>query len=492
MAAMHTPTAAAAAWSTEVKEDVEEGELRRQKTKLSVVYVADSHNNNILRWDAATNRAETIVEEAITPPATTEGEVAADAENEAEAGKEKQSIGAVTVEHFSGNRVFFAAGSRIKAFDAATDAVATVVGDGQFGSCEPGLGTQVRFGGSTAMAVTPSSNDNSVLIYGDASGALMVWDSVSKKVAVLAGKCGVSGHQDGHAINDARLGSKIQGIALDTIEAANGAPMLRAVYFTDASSHTVRRLQWVPAVRGTRLQGVLVDALLSEENAAKAVVTTIAGTPMQAGYVDTQAEKSALFNSPGSVGLAHTGLVAERRTSVYVADQANGVVRVVDPVEQSASTLISLAHTSSFELSSDSKALALSTQEARLYQVDMHSVVNCDEMMRALHLSFKNWVVDEEADIFKEQSLSATATLELPDAQRLGRSRFNIRFYKKVKHVASVEVPDESAGQLDKYLICTSEKAAGAEAPQDCCVRKYATPVKGKQWESKEADLALW
>ena len=141
----------------------------------------------------------------------------------------------------------------------------------------------VKMGGTQALVTLRVDSENSVMLYGDKSGALMSWDSKTGLVAIVAGRCGAAGLQDGSALEQARVGSNMRGLAVQTAVADDGLEMIQAVYFTDAEQHVLRRLQWVPAAEGTQMESVHIAQLLSEETVARAQVVTLAGTASEPG-----------------------------------------------------------------------------------------------------------------------------------------------------------------------------------------------------------------
>merc|ERR1711934_72026 len=164
-----------------------------------------------------------------------------------------------------------------------------------------------------------------MLIYGDAGGALMVWDSKSGRVTPLAGSCGLSALKDGSALGEARIGTSILGIAVETAEDADGSFMILGVYFTESKHQVVRRLQWSPLSTGAQLLAVHATQLLSEENIARSYVGTLAGTVGEAGYQDSMPNGAQiLFNTPADIWLDHYGSPTQH-TRIYINDRGNGL-----------------------------------------------------------------------------------------------------------------------------------------------------------------------
>eukprot|EP00656_Telonema_subtile_P044055 TRINITY_DN5035_c0_g1_i1.p1 TRINITY_DN5035_c0_g1~~TRINITY_DN5035_c0_g1_i1.p1 ORF type:complete len:1026 (-),score=226.18 TRINITY_DN5035_c0_g1_i1:63-3140(-) len=471
MARLHSPRAAAAEFATKAKE----GGKTEQGPKLLGVYMTD--DNTIRRWDAETNKVTTLLENAAVVAAPTEP-------------RRQETPGpleSLVVQGFAGKELFFAAGPAIRAMNPATGGVATVVGGSSYGVCGNGIGTKVKTGGTAAMAVTPSIGEHSLLVYADAGGALMVWDSKTSAVGMLAGKCGLAGSTDGSALNGGRVGGKVQGIALESSSDADGSPTILAVYFTDG--HAIRRLQWTPPARGTTLQPIASAELLSDDSIASAQLVTLVGVPSTAGYRDSLPGVDAvLLDTPTDLWVDHFG--PAKRARVHCVDSGNGVVRVVDPSMQTVSTLASLPHTRAFQVVSKDKGVVLSSTE--LVEVDLSTSLSCDALHRILEGSFKAWRGDDKVSPLKEQLLSAKASLTLKDNQALGRTKWDLSFFKKVKHVGTVNAEtDQLVGSLTKITVCAAPNQ-DSEHAEKCCVRKYASPVKGMTWTSMQRDLKLW
>lgn len=134
-----------------------------------------------------------------------------------------------------------------------------------------------------------------------------------------AGLCGTSGTADGGATTTARLSDSVQGVADDHAT--------DTVFFVDTASHTLRRLG-----AGTSLHGMygmrvglqffaslvlLLDKSLQHlpGHLCTGVVSTLAGTPGQSGYVEGTGI-AARFNNPSAI--AHN---PADPNAVYVFDK---------------------------------------------------------------------------------------------------------------------------------------------------------------------------
>jgi hypothetical protein len=431
-----------------------------------------------MRWNKATNEVQTIVDGAIDEPYSDR--------------KDKegvQPLGAITLEPNGVRRVIFSSSSSIRSFNTQSGSLETLVGSGEPGDCKAGEATMVKMGGTEAMVTVQVDKEDSVLLYGDRSGALMSWDSKSGLVAVVAGRCGASGLQDGSALERARLGTNMRGLAVQSASEENGIEMIKAIYFTDAEQHVLRRLQWVPAAEGAEMEAIHISQLLAEATVARAEVVTLAGSAGEPGYLDSIGHADgSLFNRPAAVWVQSTDEDIPG-IRVYVLDTQNGVVRLFNPSDGALRTILSLPHAAAFQLVHHNAAIAVSSGSAQLFEVDLTSTLDCDAIQRVLEPSFKEWDVDPELDLAQEQSLSATANLELYDARRMGKATWQFAFHKKVMQVTVGGVDGTGAGKLSKHLICFSQTDSSHE---QCCVRKFAAPADGEEWPSKKKDLRLW
>jgi hypothetical protein len=282
----------------------------------------------------------------------------------------------------------------------------------------------------------------------------------------------------------------MRGLAVQIALANDGLEMIQAVYFTDAEQHVLRRLQWVPAAEGTQMESVHIAQLLSEETVARAQVVTLAGTASEPGFLDSIGHADgSLFNTPTAAWVQWTeeDIPGVR---VYVLDSRNGVVRLFNPSDGAVNTLLSLPHASSFQMVKHNAAVSVSRSSAQLFEVDLTSNLDCDAIQRVLEPAFKDWEPDPEADPTTEQSLSATASLQLHDARRMGLVSWDFAFHKKVIEVTAGGIDGAaSVGKLSKHLICFSQTDASQE---QCCVRKFATPTQGQEWPNKKKDLRMW
>eukprot|EP00658_Telonema_sp_P-2_P085984 TRINITY_DN993_c0_g1_i10.p1 TRINITY_DN993_c0_g1~~TRINITY_DN993_c0_g1_i10.p1 ORF type:complete len:905 (-),score=199.84 TRINITY_DN993_c0_g1_i10:85-2799(-) len=269
------------------------------RRKLLGVFLTDLTNNRILRWDAETNQGVTVLHPAVPAAALV-----------AERGRPLPLSSIVVRRTASDTQVFFSAGPTIRFLGPSSGNTATVVGTGEYGECTSGVGEEVAIGGTGAMAVTPTGDGHSALVYADSGGALMVWDSKSSRVSTVAGKCGMAAHKDGAALGGARIGSQVRGIALDVSSSDDGRDLsISAVYFSDGD--TIRRLQWAPAAEGVELVAVVWTELLSDENVENAIVVTLAGNALASGYKDSLpgAEGHLLFRAPASVHIQELSLI---------------------------------------------------------------------------------------------------------------------------------------------------------------------------------------
>ncbi|WP_375434920.1 NHL repeat-containing protein [uncultured Hymenobacter sp.] len=166
-------------------------------------------------------------------------------------------------------------------------AVKTLVGlVKQVGSTD-GTGTAARFNRPMGIAIAPDGT----LYVADAGNHTIRCITPAGVVTTLAGAAGQSGSLDGTGAA-ARFFSPV-GLALD----AHGI-----LYVTDAGNHTIRKVT------------------------AAGVVTTVAGTAGAKGSIDGVGS-AARFNSPHSLTVAPDG-------ALYVADTNNHLVRHITPTGQ--------------------------------------------------------------------------------------------------------------------------------------------------------------
>jgi DNA-binding beta-propeller fold protein YncE/fibronectin type 3 domain-containing protein len=155
---------------------------------------------------------------------------------------------------------------------------------GQSGSAD-GTGSAARFGGSLGVAADQSGN----VYVADGNGSTIRKVTPAGVVTTLAGAADQNGSADGSGLT-ARF-NQPTGIAVD--QAAN------LVYVTDTANNDVRRVT------------------------TGGVVTTVAGTPGQAGSADGTGT-AARFSGPSAVATDGSG-------NAYVADTWNDSIRVVTP-----------------------------------------------------------------------------------------------------------------------------------------------------------------
>ena len=210
----------------------------------------------------------------------------------------------------------------------------------------------------------------------DGAGNLYVTDSnnhtirrivlATAQVTTIAGLAGTLGSSDGTGAS-ARF-SIPAGIAID----AQGT-----LYVADSNNHAIRRITTDNAVyQVTTLAGaagmtgfadqpgsaarfstplgiavapdgdVLVsdngNAIIRRINVATGAVSTLAGVPQQAGFVDGPAA-SARFRSP-------QGLAVDKTGTLYVADSTNSVIRKVDLAGGMVSTVVGIPGVSGVKL----------------------------------------------------------------------------------------------------------------------------------------------
>ncbi len=167
----------------------------------------------------------------------------------------------------------------------ANSQVTTLAGlaAGSSGSVD-GANTTARFLGAQAVAVDPAGN-----VYAADTGNNTIRKITPVGVVTtLAGQPGVKGSSNG--VSSAALFWRPTGIALDN--STN-------LYVVDSGNHTIRKI--TPA----------------------GVVSTLAGTPGNYGYLDG-INGSAKFRSPA-------GIAVDAGSNLYVADFGNAVIRKITP-----------------------------------------------------------------------------------------------------------------------------------------------------------------
>ena len=185
----------------------------------------------------------------------------------------------------------------IRHITLATAQVTTIAGSpGQVGSTD-GIGTAARFNGPRSVIL---SHDGSFALIADFTNqTIRRLDLASGAVTTIAGSPGQVGSTDG--ISTAARFAFPFGIALTADDSV--------ALITDSSNYTIRKL-------------VL----------ASGAVTTIAGSPLQAGSADGTGA-AARFLFPYGIGLSADGSVA------VVADNGNYTVRKVEVATGTVTTL---------------------------------------------------------------------------------------------------------------------------------------------------------
>lgn len=161
--------------------------------------------------------------------------------------------------------------------------VTTLAGSGVAGTSD-GTGTAAQFDSPVAMAADGAAN----LYVLDASGTSVRKVTAAGVVTTLAGAAGQTGNADG-AGTAARFNAA-NGIAVT----ADGT-----VYVADTGNDTIRRIN------------------------ADGTVTTFAGAPLVAGFVDGPGA-AARFDGPNGIAVDQAG-------NVYVADTRNSAIRRITP-----------------------------------------------------------------------------------------------------------------------------------------------------------------
>ncbi len=167
----------------------------------------------------------------------------------------------------------------------SANVVTTLAGlAGQTGSAE-GSGSAARFKDPEGVAVDGAGN----VYVADAGNDTIRKITPAGVVTTLAGSPGQAGSADGTTGSAARFDSP-EGVAVDS---------KGNIYVADTGNDTIRMI--TPA----------------------GVVTTLAGTPGQAGSIDG-AGSAARFNSPEGVAVDSVG-------NIYVADTGNDTIRMMMP-----------------------------------------------------------------------------------------------------------------------------------------------------------------
>jgi sugar lactone lactonase YvrE len=230
----------------------------------------------------------------------------------------------------------------IRVIDVQSGAVTTVAGaSGQPGAVDA-IGFDARFREPEGIALDESGN----LYIGDTdNNTIRMLALGSGEVTTVAGTAGKAGTDDG--VGATALFNKPKAVTLDS--AGN-------LYVVDSLNQSIRKVEVAtgtvstlatfgvlsqgPIPQGVTLDGTDVLATLVGGGAlvdnrvvriaSDGTVTTLAGGPGSQGFVDG-AGANALFNGPA-------GLWNDRSGTVYVADNANYVLRAIDIASSTVST----------------------------------------------------------------------------------------------------------------------------------------------------------
>ncbi|HTL54109.1 MAG TPA: NHL repeat-containing protein [Candidatus Limnocylindrales bacterium] len=236
------------------------------------IYVADRGNSTV-RQVSATGMVTTMAGCAAQAGAT-------DGMGSAARFMEPRGVGVDT----AGNAYVADSGNHTIRKVAPNGLVTTLAGSaGQYGSAD-GTGTSARFFNPSGVAVDDTGN----VYVADSNNQTIRKISPAGVVTTLAGSPGQWGTADGPGA-DARFGQPDDL----TVDGAGN------VYVADSGNDTIRKI--TPA----------------------GIVTTLAGSPGQAGSTDGQGNE-ARFREP-------SGVAADREGNVYVADTGNFTIRKVTP-----------------------------------------------------------------------------------------------------------------------------------------------------------------
>ena len=182
--------------------------------------------------------------------------------------------------------------SRIREVNGSTGIISTIGGTGVVGATgDGGPATSAGLSNPTSIALDPAGN---VYFADNGNNAIRRIDAFSGLITTVAGRIGSHGYTgDGGAATAATLNSP-NGICFD----ASGN-----LYIADTGNNVVRML-----------------------NAASGVITTVAGTGMASYTGDGHAATSATLNQPWGLTMSVGGVL-------YIADQANNVIRTVNTSE---------------------------------------------------------------------------------------------------------------------------------------------------------------
>ncbi len=198
--------------------------------------------------------------------------------------------------------------NRIRKVTASSGAISTVIGNGILGfSGDGGLATQAQLSGPSSVALDGAGNlylcdsgNNVVRKFVPSTGIITT-------VAGMAGRTGYTG--DGGPATAATFNAP-NGLSIDV--SGN-------IYIADTANHAVRRID---AVTG--------------------ILTTVAGTGNAGFNGDNIPARTAQLNAPWSV-------TADARGNLYIADQGNHRVRMVNP----AGTISTIAGNGHADFSGD-------------------------------------------------------------------------------------------------------------------------------------------
>jgi len=306
------------------------------------LYVADTQNNTIRKIVIATG--------AVTTLAGTTGAWVGFADGIGAAASFNHPKG-ITIE---GTNLYVADtdSNTIRKIVIATGAVTTLAGALQYGSAD-GIGTAARF--KVPEGIT--SDGTNLYVADTQNNTIRKIVIATGEVTTLAGTAGQTGSADG--IGAAARFSSPSGI---TVNGTN-------LYIADSDNKTIRKLDIstgeVTTVAGTPVHGGSTDGIgtaalfitpngvttdgttlyiadsrtgtIRKLDIATGEVTTIAGTPGQAGSTDGTGA-TARFNYPEGLALAGN--------SLYVADSTNNTIRQIATASGVVTTLAGSAGTS--------------------------------------------------------------------------------------------------------------------------------------------------
>ncbi len=262
---------------------------------LGDIFIADTYNNVIREINAFTGNISTVVGNGVYGYGGDNG-LATAAELNAPDGIAVDAAGDLFISD-NGNFV-------IRRVDHATHIITTVVGNGSYGfSGDGGAATAAELGCPNGIAVNGAGNllfiadsDNNVIRKVDLSQSTPVIVTVAGNHTLGSGYSG-----DSYAATSAQLSYPV-GVTLD----ADGNLLI-----ADTGNNVVRKVD------------------------STGVISTVAGDyALGCGYSgDGYAATGAQLNAPTSITVDSSG-------NLYVADSANNVVRKIDPLTDTISTVV--------------------------------------------------------------------------------------------------------------------------------------------------------